>query len=98
MVGRKNKSMFLPYSELLTKIFVQTGYNLEKEESETRHSWIWKSTMSEIRFWIINGELISLPLKVPPRAPQQIDNVEDAYIIHIASSNNIINIIIQNWQ
>lgn len=69
---------------------MQTGYDLEKEESDIRRSRIGKITLSQMRFKIGNGKLILLPLKEPPRARQQTQNVEDENIPTPFSSNNIL--------
>lgn len=89
------KNTFLPYIELVTKILVYTGYDLERGKSDIRRSRVGKITLSKMRFIIKNEELFQLPLKIAQRPRKQ---QEDTDLPHSPSSNYIINNLLQNQQ
>lgn len=95
MMERKNKNTLLPYSGLVNKILVYSGYNLEEKESDIKHSKIGKTTLSQMRFKIENREIISLPPKAPSRAQQQPENTG---LSPSSISNNFLKYLLWNQQ
>lgn len=43
MLDNKGKSMNLPYDEIITKVFVYSGFDLDEEESKVKHSKVGKT-------------------------------------------------------
>lgn len=46
MLNNKGKNMNLPYDEIITKVFVYSGFDLDEEESKVKHSKVGKT------FWV----------------------------------------------
>lgn len=54
MLDRKKKNIILPYSELITKVLVYTGYDLEEKERGIMHLKIGKGVYGKLGY-IIQG-------------------------------------------
>ena len=57
------KRIFLPYCNMVKKIFEHTGFNLEKKYFEEEMTKIGEAALATMRYETINGKLIEKPTK-----------------------------------